>query len=403
MVFRFHWIFICSLLLVLAGCSTASYEFRQTSTAKFESRAKTETLDQVTVSAAVPSAEEAEELFGFPVYDRGIQPIWLTITNASPERVRFVPTSVDKDYFSPLEVSFIFRKGFSKEARREIDQRLYRLGIPRIIPAGSTVSGYVFTNVSTGTKSFNVDIFGVNTDMRQFAFFLPVPGFVPDHSRVEFKKLYDPSERIEVSSDDFKQALAALPYSSSDFSGEKRGLPISLVIAGSGDKLLRSLLRAGWVESALNDNTIDPESAQHYFGRVPDAIFRNHREGNNVRNELRVWLSPILVDGVQVWFAQVTQFIGRQTGIEQRLFGALFDPDMDSGRSYLVQNFWYSQSLEQIAWLKVVEPTTFNAPLVDFNGTEYFSDGRWTVIWLAEKPVSLTEVSIVEWDEHPVR
>jgi hypothetical protein len=35
------------------------------------------------VTAAVPSAEESEQIFGFPLANKNIQPVWLEIENNS--------------------------------------------------------------------------------------------------------------------------------------------------------------------------------------------------------------------------------------------------------------------------------------------------------------------------------
>ena len=85
------------------------------------------------------------------------------------------------------------RKGFTKEALRQMNQRFYRSALPRQIPAGESRSGYVFTHASPGTKAFSVDIFSGGED-ESFAFFVSVPGFVPDHQTVDFDKLYDRSQ-----------------------------------------------------------------------------------------------------------------------------------------------------------------------------------------------------------------
>jgi len=54
----------------------------------------------------VLSAPETEAVFGFALYKKGIQPIWLEIENKDDKPTWFPPFSVDPDYFPPLEVTY---------------------------------------------------------------------------------------------------------------------------------------------------------------------------------------------------------------------------------------------------------------------------------------------------------
>ena len=63
------------------------------------------------------------------------------------------------------------RKGYSKEARKEMEQHLYQMRMPRRIYAGTSESGFVFTNATPGTKGVFVDVFGRGHGDQSFAFF----------------------------------------------------------------------------------------------------------------------------------------------------------------------------------------------------------------------------------------
>ena len=143
-----------------------------------EQRAIARELGTIEVRTSVPSDEEARELFGIPLHKRGIQAVWLEITNNSEKRARFAPYSVDPDYYPPHEVAYMFRKQFSKEGWIALESYLDDLSMPRDIGPGQTETGYVFTNTTVGTKAFNVDVFytadrGKN---EHFTFFVDVPG-----------------------------------------------------------------------------------------------------------------------------------------------------------------------------------------------------------------------------------
>jgi hypothetical protein len=390
------------LILFLSACATQSYHYESTKSYPIRERAVTQTQGDITVSASVPGEDEARAIFGIPIYKRGIQPVWLEIENKSAKRVRFAPTSVDRTYFSPLEVAFMHRKGFSKRARVEMEQRFYHSAMPRQIPAGETRSGYVFTHARTGTKSFDVDTFGAAED-QTFAFFITVPGFVPDHADVDFKSLYESSEIRKFALSDMRAGLGGLPWFTTDQSGEQPGLPVGVVIVAPGIDLLKTLLRAGWHESPKVQDAEQLAEAHYLYGRIPDAVFRLKQEGGRERTELNLWLTPLQIEGEAVWLAQIIHFIGQRTQLEQVIFGVRVDPDVDDGRDYLMQNVWYSQSLEQVGWMAGAGAVSIESARFDFNSLEYFTDGYRTVLWFSGRPVSLLETRKADLDDPPYK
>ncbi len=48
----------------------------------FQDRAATRATDGLTISAAALGPAEARAAFGLPLIDRGIQPVWLRVTNS---------------------------------------------------------------------------------------------------------------------------------------------------------------------------------------------------------------------------------------------------------------------------------------------------------------------------------
>jgi len=393
-------LFLSTLLGVLSACAAQTYHHQSTNSFPVRERAVIQTEGDVRILASVPGADEAAAIFGIPVYERGIQPVWLEIVNNTPERLRFAPTALDPKYFSPLEVSYMHRKGFTKEALAQMDRRFHGSAMPRQIPAGATRSGYVFTHTSPGTKSFNIDLFGADSDY-SFAFFITVPDFVPDHAEVDFHSLYPPEEVHDYELVEFHNGLADLPFITTDKSGQQTGLPVGTVIVGDGADVLKALLRAGWYESPRILDTDQGMKGHYLFGRAPDAVFRIQRSGKRDRNRLYLWLAPLRVDGKLVWLAQVTHFIGQRTQLEQVIFGERVDPNIDDGRDYLVQNLWYSQSLGQFAWLARNDAIPIENAQLDFNGFEYFTDGYVNVIWVSGEPISLLETRRLSWDNPP--
>ncbi|MBW2418774.1 MAG: LssY C-terminal domain-containing protein [Deltaproteobacteria bacterium] len=390
-------------VVALAACASRPYEPAPIESIPFKSRAHTQREGDFRVTAAVPSPAEAEAIFGIPVYDRGMQPVWLEVENASRHRVRFAPVGMDRNYFPPHEVWYIHRKGFSKEGDKAMERYLDELSMPRIIPPGEARSGFVFTHASPGTKGFNVDLFGQGTQDGNFTFFIEVPGFVPDHAAVDFAGLYETDEIRDLNVKGLRAALAELPCCTSDESGSRQGLPIGLAVVGKGEDVLHALLRAGWFETVRPDDESEFAKAQFLFGRPPDAVFRIRRGGMYDRNELRLWLAPMRVGDEPVWLAQITHYIGQTTPIGRALFDPRLDRDIDDGRNYMLQIMWYSQGLEAFAWQSAGEVVPIDEMREDYKGAAYFTDGFRAVLWLSGDPVSLLETRHMAWDVPPYR
>ena len=114
---------------------------------------------------------------------------------------------------------------------------------------------------------------------------------------------------------------------------------------------------------------------------------------------MSLWLAPSRVDGTEVWVAQVKHAIGRRYQINEIFFGSAEDPDVDDGRNFLLQNLWYSQSLEAVAYLKTGKVVPKEDPAVDFNNNPFFTDGTRIVLWLSGDPVAMQDVRNLNWNE----
>ena len=88
--FCIHAFVILLLAAFLEACSTAPYSHESLDEFNVVQRAETKEQGQIRVRASVPSREEAEKIFGIPIYKRGIQPVWLEVTNNSRGRARSI-------------------------------------------------------------------------------------------------------------------------------------------------------------------------------------------------------------------------------------------------------------------------------------------------------------------------
>ena len=395
---------VLALSLTLAACSTAPYRPEPLDVPSLEERSSSQQRGLLEVSAFTPGAEEAAKIFGAPLYKRGIQPVWLKIENNTGLAVRMAHYSVDPDYFTPLEVAYMQRRRFSRQGHRDMEAYLHSLSIPRRIAHGETASGFVFTNLSQGTKAFNVDIFYTEgqPDHDRFTFFLQVPDFRPDHADVDFKSLYEASAIQNVDTDGLRQALKDLPCCSTDQTGSGDGKPINIVLVAKGSTLLQALLRAGWSETTYEKDATYLSAADYLFGRPPDAIFRKNRGKTTERSELNLWLAPLRWENDHgVWMAQFKHAIGRRFEIEEVFLGTRMDPDVDDGRNYLLQDLWYAQSLKWLAQSRTGKEIPPESPAFNFRDNPYFSDGYRFVMWLSDEPVALNDAQLLVWDEAP--
>jgi len=382
-------VILALLAFLLVGCMGRPFQPQPDTLQAVLQRAESQTQGDIHMTAAVPSPEETQQLFDLDLYARGIQPVWLEIENDSSDHLRFAPTGLDRDYFSPLEVSYTHRSGRSDAAREAMDRFLHDAAMPRRIPPKTTLSGYVFTHSSAGTKGFGVDLFGASGGGYAFTFFIPVPGFIPDHAKIDVDVLYPAEQQRDYRLDELKTMLAEQPLLADMQNQPGAGRPVNLLLIGEPEDLLHALLRAGWYEVARPTSTTEIAHAQHVNNRVADAVLRKRRQGKTERNELLIWLSPLTVEGQPVWWAQTNQFFSDWLG------QSMLDPDVDDATAYLLQDLWYSQGLRGYAWV------TGHAAKGDENNifiTPYFTSGRRGVLWLSDTPVSMLETKRLTLD-----
>lgn len=400
----------------LAGC--ASFHPAPIDSVPFKERAQTQTEHEVTVTAAVLSAQETKAVFGAPLYGRGIQPVWLAITNDGDVPVWYLPTGTDRAYFPPLEVAYMHKGGFSGEAQEAMNRYYHDAVIGKHVAPSATRSGFIFTNLDEGTKAFNVDVIVEGGELRTLTFFIEVPGLRPDHREVDFDALYDPGERRDLDEAGLIEALESLPCCVTDKDAAGQGDPVNLVVIGDADEVFQAFLRAGWDEtetiyagSALKTGVsflfggkyrYSPVSALYLFGRGQDIALQKARDTIHERNHLRLWLSPLVFEGEPVWVGQISRDIGVRFTMKT-ITTHKIDPDVDETREYLLEDLWYSNTLRKFAYVGGVQEAPIDSPRANLTGDPYFTDGSRLVLWLSGKPVELTDVEVINWRRPPER
>ncbi|MCP3870844.1 MAG: hypothetical protein GY703_22660 [Gammaproteobacteria bacterium] len=406
-------IFAMLLLFLLAGCASVEETTPETSATYLE-RAQTQSKGPIRVTASVPSAKETRELFGAPLYLRDIQPVLLTIENQGPSTLNFLPVGVDPLYFTPMETAFLSKKsskGVSDQARA---RQFYNegMGAVSVLP-GETRTGFVFTSLDEGTKTFNVDLLSERDKIHSFTFFIPVPGLRIDHHNVDWENLYPADEWLEFDeSAALIEALKNFPCCTTDKKSRDQGDPLNLVIIGDIEDVYYAFLRAGWDETETihagslqktiasffsgGEYRYSPISGLYVFGRPQDVAFQKTRDNIHERNHLRLWLSPVRYQNVPVFIGQISRDIGVRFS-KWTITTHEIDPDVDETREFLLENLAYSQTLTAIAYVDGVGKATMEAPRKNLTDSPYFTDGRRVVLWITATPTSIADIKVVEW------
>jgi len=412
---RICWIILPLIfILFVSGCAT--FNPRTEEEVPFRERAQTQEKGNVQVTAAVPSAEESKRLFGVDIYGRGVQPIWLEIENEDEDPVYFLPLGLDPNYFSPIEAAFVNHFGFKTPFNEEMNRFFYeRRKSIRIAPR-SVMSGFVYTPVDEGTKAFNVDLLGEDHEIRTFTFFINVPGIRPDHQDIDFEALYPKAQIVSYEEQGLRKALERVPCCTTNKEGTEQGDPLNLVVIGDQDEVHNAFIRAGWDETEIiyrasawktgmsflfgGRYRYSPISPLYVYGRRQDVSFQKARGTIHERNHLRLWLSPMRLNGKPVWVGQISRDIGVRFTTKTILTHKI-DPDVDETRDFLIQDLWYSQGLLKLAYVKGVGPAPISAPRGNLTGDPYFSDGLRAVLWVSRDRLDMEAVEFIEWELPP--
>lgn len=389
---------------------------------------KVQSRDGLEVGLAVLDAKESRSFFGVPLARRGIQPVWVQISNRSelPYRLHFI--SIDPNYFSPLEAACINHFSGSKRflnygilawliflplifllpiklisllfANRRVDsffqEHAFRM---KPIPPGGEQSGFVYTNLSLGSKSVPIKLMSPQ-GVAEFNFTVSVPGLDVDFLRREFESLHPVKDVKVVDLDGLKNYLAEAPKTTTNRRGSRGGDPVNLVVIGNFARLL-SAFSSRWDETesiswyscwktakafALGaEYRYSPVSSLYLFNRSQDVALQRIRKSINERIHLRLWTTDLRFRGQPVWIGQVSRDIGvRFTLKTWNLTTHRIEPDVDEARDYVVEDLLNIGRLELAGYAPGASPTTSDSPAHNLTGDPYYTDGKRAVIMLSE-------------------
>jgi len=403
----------------------------------FLDRAEVRQDDTALVRASVLANWESEKFFGVPMARRGIQPLWLEITNQSGQPFRLRLASLDPNYYPPLEAALVnhFRLGkrlvgfgmlawlflplviflpFKLLAAWRANRRMnayfqqHGLGWGQIRP-GDTAAGFVFTSLDEGTKQFSVKLLGPQ-GAKEFPFAIPVPGLRVDYVHRPIAARANSEQVVECDEAELRKRIEAMPRSTTNARGTIEGDPLNLAVIGEFETLLQGF-GARWDETEIislqscwrtfkafslgSSYRYSPVSALYVDGRCQDFALQKARETINQRLHLRLWLTTLRFQGQPIWVGQISRDIGvRFTPKTWNLTTHKVDPDVDDARDYLLDELLGSGRVARVGYVRGAQAAGRNAPRHNLTGDPYFTDGLRALIMFANTP---TNPSFVNW------
>ncbi len=307
--------------------------------------------------------------------------------------MHFLPTGLDPEYFSPLEVAFAYHSGLSDDAKAQLDEHFLALSFENLIEPGLTVSGFIHTNWDENSKIVNVDLIGQEWT-KSFTLFAQIPeSATPETVRQRLSALYSESDFIQIEDEArLREALEQLPCCTSSKEGGSRGEPLNLVVIGETDAWAAAFVRRGYRYAVV--------SPQYALGRPEDVAAQKQAQWVAAQpHTVRLWLTPIRYQGKPVWIAQTSAPLGGRFQL-QTITGnpAPIDPDIDEARLDVVQDLIYSQGLAKLGFVKGVGRVASTHPRETPSGATYHTDGLRAVMLFKTRFIPISELEFFEWE-----
>jgi len=408
---------LAMIVLVSQGCATTKPS--SIDPLAFKNRAKSSFNEGLAVTVAIPTAAEAQAIYGVKLAMKNIQPVWVEVKNESADAYWFLASGLDPEYFSPSEAAFGFHSA-SDAANRKLDEHFQKLQFKNPIRPGSAVSGFVLVNLDEGFKGIDIDLISRSTT-KNFTFILEDPDFKGDLNLVDFETLYAAEDVINIEDEaDLRRALEGLACCTTNAKGSEYGDPLNLVLVGSRHDILAALIRRNWHSTEImwsraiwrtfksfvlgERYRYSPVSPLYVYGRRQDSAWQKARGTINKRNHMRFWLSPIRFRGKMVFVGQISRDIGVKLTLKSPTISThVIDPDMDEARRYFIEDMAYSQALAKIGFVKGVGAVGKKAPRMNLVGDPYYTDGLRAVLFFEPRPFTLSDLEILDWGIPPAQ
>ena len=410
---------ILVIFVILAGCASSGV-WVEADTKDYKERLQTRTDGDVRVAASVLSASESEAIYGVPLADKKIQPVWVEVENNGNETLRLLSPGLDPNFFPASEAAEAFASSLAGDDAWQQEQHFRQLAFKNPVVPGATVSGFILTTLNEGVKMVELDLLSSGR-LRTYSFLADVPGFRADYAGKHTlpESFYAPQGITNYTDDAaFMAALEALPCCTSNKKGTRKGDPLNLVIVGGDDDAFPALARRGWqpteatyagsvrkmISSVLSGERYpySPISPLYLYGRPQEFALQKARDNIHQRNHLRLWASPMHYHGRQVWVGQISRDIGSRLTIHSPyLTTHKIDPDVDEAVRALIEDLAYSQFLAKIALVEGVGAAPLDAPRQNLTTDPYFTEGFRAVLFFEDHPTALPDIEILPWAGRP--
>lgn len=383
---------VVGLTVLTVGCASSFDKPERIDDRFLRERAISRSEDGIRVSAAIPTTEEAQSIFGVNLSEKGIQPLWLEIQNDVNRPVLFLPTGLDPEYFAPLEAAFLFKDSFTDQGNAALAKHIQAISFDsrrRILP-GETINGFLYVNQVDPTMVVEIDLVGRKWS-QSLDLLVPIPGTEPAQQRLAvFGGLYEDTEIMQIDNEAIlRRALEKLPCCMASKTDPQEILPLNLVLIGEVSDIAPALGRRKY-----RYRSVDPG---YVFGREQDfSMKKTSRWVTPQPHTVRIWLTPLRYQGKPAWIAQVSMVRGGRFSASRDGSGDV-EPNMDGPRNDLIQDLLYSQSVAKLGFVKGIEPQSGNLRKTP-DGLINCSDGLRAVIVFGAEPVSLAEIDFFNWE-----
>jgi hypothetical protein len=411
------WLYTCllaSLLLLNTGC--ASYSPEPLQNWPEPGNIQTQTERGVTVTVGILEDEQARRLYGVDLASVGLQAIWLRIENATDHGRWLIVSALDPNYFAPNEAAVLFYPILSGEDETRLTQHMRDLAIPLKTSAGAVSEGYVLAPRHEGGRYLSVSLVG-RQQVMNFGFAITLRDGDFDFERLRPKAIYADAELPDLTLDQLRQELIALPCCAADGEGRAGGDPLNLVLIGSAKDILAAMSRAQWSYThVINSATVSrmvaaalsgaaypvaPVSPLYFMNRPHDLALQRARNTILQRNHLRLWLAPFRFEGKSVWVGQVSRDINiKATASSGSLTTHVIDPNVDEAREHVLQSLLVAGAVKRFGFVRGIEPASADNPHTNLSDDPYFTDGlRLVALLSGDTTTSPDAVGFIEWRE----
>lgn len=373
------------------------------------------TIDGVTVTASVLTDAQAREVYGADLAGKGIQAVWMRVSNKTSTEQWMLAAHLDPDYFTADEAAYLFRRRWIGLGYADRQQRFRDLTMRARIGAGETHEGHVLVPRKEGGRFVEITTNG-GGKVRRFGFPLRTPDGHFDFERMDVAEIQKTTRPPDLTRAQLRKRLEQVPATATDKDATTDGDPLNLVVIGEAPLMMSAMSECGWafthridgttvrrmITAALRGNPYltAPVSSLYLFGRKQDVAFQRARGNLSQRNHLRLWLAPFTADGRPVWIGQVSRDIGiKLTSQSPTLTTHVIDPMVDESRQFVLESLLFRFRISDFGFSRASDPAPRSRPRRNLTGDTYVTDGLRLVVILSGEPVSSEKVRNLGWDQ----